>query len=90
METDSFGPEGAEIEEVILRTKGGTVTHYANARQLQKLPCVDLEHSSITDWIVPNVAILFAQRVVCCSGWLGLRHFVRDNCTTHVLSSDAL
>lgn len=85
-----FAGDEVQFMPVTVRAKDGDVTRYAFARPLNKIPCVDLAESEITDWIVPDKDILFAKRVVFRSDCLGDRHIVRDSYTSHVLVSDAL
>lgn len=85
-----FAGDDVQFMPVTVRAKDGEVTRYAYARPLYKAPCVDLDRSAITDWIVPNDAILFAPRVVFRPDCLDGRHIVRDSNTSRVLASDAL
>ncbi len=85
-----FADGDVQFMSVTVRAKDGDVTRYAYARPLNRIPCVDMEKSDITDWIVPGKDILFAPRVVFRPDCLGDRHMVRDSYTRHVLVSDVL
>ncbi len=82
--------DDVQFMSVTVRAKDCGVTRYAYARPLHKARCVDLARSAITEWIVPNDAILFASRIVFRSDCLGDHHIVRDSYTSRVLVSDEL
>lgn len=71
--------------------KSGAVFHHWALMPLTEVPCLDLEKSDITSWIIPDEVVLFYEKLKFIPVCLGEKDIVRNqNLTSQILLSGKL